>query len=641
MGFTRINVGTDQRYAPPAGSVSHAVDFSGVVPFQIIEIIPTAETSGFSDDELARWVVSESRVASAVANLRTITQENEIDQFDLKADWDLDGNSRLVVGANFRAQDNLTDDLNHRQILGNWSGENPNDVETFAPGVLSTYCVSCRFEDHTIGGAAVTGATNPIVYGVRGDAGAIFSALSPVYAAADGFDGIPGNADDARTLGVTSDNVDRLEEDVFALYVQFSTEFDVADRNAHLNIGMRYEDTDLSSTTSSLPTERIDWQGNNDFATFASTSAEGSTIDVSYDNFLPNIDFAIDVTEDIVARASYSKTIARATYNNLRASASVNPPTGPTLYNNKATANAGNPALLPLESDNYDVSFEWYFDESSYVSLGWFEKRVRNFVGRETVEENWYGLRDASNGAPGSRSGDASAILDAVGAEQNEDNLFAATVYVDQSATLAEAQALFEANQGTDGNIDPAVYDQLETDFDVVPDANDPLYVFDTNKPLNNREAVIDGIEFQGQHFFGDTGFGIAGSYTIVNGDVGFDITGDPNESQFALTGLSDTANLTLIYENYGFAARLAYNWRDDFLQNTNDGSGFNNPIFVEEYGQLDLSLGYDVTDNLSVSLDAINLNEETSRNYARSVSYIQFLRENGTRYYLGARYNF
>ena len=40
----------------------------------------------------------------------------------------------------------------------------------------------------------------------------------------------------------------------------------------------------------------------------------------------------------------------------------------------------------------------------------------------------------------------------------------------------------------------------------------------------------------------------------------------NPYEEQFALLGLSDTANLTAIYEKYGFSARLAYNWRDTFL---------------------------------------------------------------------------
>ena len=56
------------------------------------------------------------------------------------------------------------------------------------------------------------------------------------------------------------------------------------------------------------------------------------------------------------------------------------------------------------------------------------------------------------------------------------------------------------------------------------------------------------------------------------NGDVGFDVACDPNQNQFALTGLSDSANAVLMFEKFGLSARLAYNWRDEFLQNVNQG---------------------------------------------------------------------
>jgi len=310
----------------------------------------------------------------------------------------------------------------------------------------------------------------------------------------------------------------------------------------------------------------------------------------------------------------------------------------------RATADSGNPELLPLESDNIDLSLEWYFGDSSYVSLGYFDKNVKNFVGRGTVNQNLFGLRDVSSGAAGSRSGNALGILNTLGAELNEDNLFAATYWIQNLGSVGAAQAEFAANQGVDGNILPAVYNAVELAAGQNPlraDANDPLLDIAVNQPQNNQEAGIDGIEFQGQHFFGDSGFGIAASYTYVSGDVEFDVAGDPNASQFALPGLSDTANLTLIYERGGFTARLAYNWRDEFLTSSNDGSGFNNPIFVEEYGQVDLSLGYEVNDQLSLSFAGINLNEEDSRSFSRSRSDLLFLRENSARFYLGARYKF
>ena len=49
---------------------------------------------------------------------------------------------------------------------------------------------------------------------------------------------------------------------------------------------------------------------------------------------------------------------------------------------------------------------------------------------------------------------------------------------------------------------------------------------------------------------------------------MAFDNAGDPNVNQFALLGLSDSANAVLMYEKFGFSVRLAYNWRDEYLSN-------------------------------------------------------------------------
>src|SRR5690606_16362249 len=115
----------------------------------------------------------------------------------------------------------------------------------------------------------------------------------------------------------------------------------------------------------------------------------------------------------------------------------------------------------------------------------------------------------------------------------------------------------------------------------------DPLYTFRTNTPNNGREAKIHGAEFAVQHFFGDTGFGLAANYTIVRGDVAFSNEGAPGVSQFALLGLSDTANLVAMYENDSLQARIAYNWRDKYLNESNRGSSAN-PRYIEAYGQID-----------------------------------------------------
>ena len=63
--------------------------------------------------------------------------------------------------------------------------------------------------------------------------------------------------------------------------------------------------------------------------------------------------------------------------------------------------------------------------------------------------------------------------------------------------------------------------------------------------------------------------------------------------------------------------------------------------IFVEAYDQWDLSVGYDINDHLSVSLEGINLTGEDVRWHARSVNQMYRLEDQSARYALGARYKF
>jgi outer membrane receptor protein involved in Fe transport len=85
---------------------------------------------------------------------------------------------------------------------------------------------------------------------------------------------------------------------------------------------------------------------------------------------------------------------------------------------------------------------------------------------------------------------------------------------------------------------------------------------------------------------------------------------------------------------------RIAYNWRDSFLASIGDSAG-SNPVYTEEYGQVDASVSYDFTDNLTVSLEALNLTDETMRQYSRHENLVRNYWETGARYNLGVRYSF
>lgn len=609
MGQSEINVGMA---APVVVGQSLIYPPNGI-PVQSVTIDDSINSNGDG-------VLNVLDVSTQVANLRSVTQTNEIDEFDLRGLWELDSRSTATFGVNYRSASNQTDNTSQRQILGDWGATNPGDVEMLLPGALQEFCVTCQFDDFDPQGASTVG--------FRGDAGAIFAAVSPFY---DG----EGNP---LFVNGQSDNI--VEEDILSLFAQFDTSFDVAGREARLSAGVRYEDTDVTSIAEISRPEALIWTADNDFTIVRSAETLPFSVSGEYDNFLPHLDLSIDVTSDIVARASYSKTIGRTGYNNLFANDNPNALPGPTALSNVGTGSSGNAGLLPLESDNLDISLEWYYDDASYVSIGAFEKRVKNFVGLGQSSRTLFGLRDPSSGVAGSRSGDALEALNDIGAGLNDVNLFTLTALIDDLGDVDAAVAVFEANL-VGGALDQAFVDATLTALDVTPDENDPLLEFEVTGPINNREGTINGLEFAGQHFFGDTGFGIAGSYTLVEGDVGFDVGADPGEDQFALTGLSDTANVTLIYENYGFSARLAYNWRDEFLSSTNRGGGFRNPTFVEEFAQVDVNVSYDINERIAVSFEGINLTGENLRTYARSSNQLWFAQELEPRYLLGARYKF
>jgi TonB-dependent receptor len=142
-------------------------------------------------------------------------------------------------------------------------------------------------------------------------------------------------------------------------------------------------------------------------------------------------------------------------------------------------------------------------------------------------------------------------------------------------------------------------------------------------------------------HFFTGAleGFGINANATFVNGDVAYDISLPQTEDQFALTGLSDSYNLIVFYENDRWSARILYNWRDEFLSHVNVGDRI--PRYVEAYGQLDFNVGWRATDNLTFTLEGINMTEEAIVFHGRTPQQVQSYIETDMRFMLGARYTF
>src|SRR5690606_10802914 len=449
------------------------------------------------------------------------------------------------------------------------------------------------------------------------------------------------------TISGVMANDNLIEEKTSAAYVQWEFDGELGTMPFNLVMGARYEQTDLRSVSSLQVPQSINWNGDNDFAITPSAEQQPFSEEAEYSYWLPNLDFSIDFTSSLKGRVSLSQTIARAPYGNLYAGPSANAPNGSVLLGFRATGSAQNPALLPLESDNVDVALEWYFAPASYISLTYFDKRVNNFIGNSQVTENLYGLRDPTGGP------DAQAALDFL-------NSAACDAQVGPGAAVhacgANAIALFTAaallrNADVTGGL--AAYEGTDAQWNAmealvrqpgrafVGEADDPLYMFNVNRPLNQQKANIDGFELGSQYFFGDSGFGIQANYTKVSGDVGIDDGAAPGVQQFALTGLSDTANAVFMYEKHGWTARLAWNWRDEYLMAANQNGSNTNPFYVEEYQQWDLSVTKQLDDNWAVGFEAINVTGEDIRWRSRNELQMVRLLDQSPRYQAAVRYTF
>lgn len=180
-----------------------------------------------------------------------------------------------------------------------------------------------------------------------------------------------------------------------------------------------------------------------------------------------------------------------------------------------------------------------------------------------------------------------------------------------------------------------------QTINDVIDPTTGQPAQFAVTTNLNGPSAEVKGLELSLQHVFGETGFGVQANATFVDTDKEFDPS-DTSTSGFAVTGLANSANLVAFYENYGFEARVAVNWRDEYLdhfgQQQNNSRFGTEPTFVNAGTYVDVSASYAVTDNLSVYFEGLNLTEETFSTHGRHAEQVLDVIDTGARYTVGAR---
>lgn len=359
-----------------------------------------------------------------------------------------------------------------------------------------------------------------------------------------------------------------VEEQYLASYMQadFSVEWDKMLLTSQA--GLRYEDTKVEVSGIEADLIGLTILDQTELGQITATPRP-LKIESHYSNWLPSVNFKLEINDDFVTRLAYSRSLTRPTMSQMSPSLVLNT----TRQGGDLRASSGNPNLKPFESTNLDLAFEWYYNFSGHLSASYFRKQVDNFIVSTVSDLTFAGVTDPSTG-------------------NDTDN----------------------------------------------PDPQDKIAHFSLTQPVNGETATVDGWELAIQHDFADSGFGLLANMTLVNSNAELDR--NDITQKFALTGLSDSQNLIMYYQQDATQLRLAWNHRDGFLQSLVQIQGAE-PTFVKGYHQLDISGSYALNEHLSVFFEGINITRQMVFKHGRYDNQLLLVQDSGARYALGVRGSF
>jgi len=143
-----------------------------------------------------------------------------------------------------------------------------------------------------------------------------------------------------------------------------------------------------------------------------------------------------------------------------------------------------------------------------------------------------------------------------------------------------------------------------------------------------NIAGQLGGVEVQWQQPIA-YGFGVQANGTYVDGQ---DADGNP------LIGTSKwTGNVVGYYENHGVSVRLAYTYRSHFFVGLDRAT----PESQNNYGTLDASFAYQITPNVAVTVDAVNITNSLLKYYGANTTEVRAVYDNGTQVFMGVKVKF
>ncbi|QHJ88514.1 TonB-dependent receptor [Aequoribacter fuscus] len=155
-----------------------------------------------------------------------------------------------------------------------------------------------------------------------------------------------------------------VSEEVTAFYAMANLEMDIAGKEVSGNVGVRYLQTDQSSTA------------------FARSGSDliRQTVSHDYNNVLPSLNLRMALDEQQTIRFGIAKTMSRPRMDEMNASFGIGISQVPDVNGNYISAGGGNTSLEPKEALGIDLTYENYFADDGYFAIALYRKELKEWI---------------------------------------------------------------------------------------------------------------------------------------------------------------------------------------------------------------------------------------------------------------------
>jgi len=375
-----------------------------------------------------------------------------------------------------------------------------------------------------------------------------------------------------------------VKEEVITAFAKLDIDAEVGDIYISGNLGVQVVDVDQQSAG-------YDVYVGQDQNIVASDVVDGD----EYTDILPTLNLSFEIAENMYIRTAMSKVMSRARLDDMRSNnqVSFNFNDSFVLSDNidrsPWSGNSGNAKLRPLQANQFDLSYEYYYADDGFFATSFYYKDLTNWH-RDGVTETDF----SEFYVPGYHQSSGAHDIDGDGIEDGP----LAPVQLTGATSFRE--------DGLQGFVRG--------------------YEIQGSVPLRIVHKSLDG-------------FGVVASATFIDGEF---------EDGTDVPGLSDESYaFTAYYEKGGFEARITGTKRDRFATETRGLSLALTQVDDEGAELWDAQIGYDFgkggysnLEGLSIYLSGTNLTDEDTVQTDSNGNITQY-QSFGATYQLGMHYNF